>query len=47
MATISVPGGTHPVRYPLGEDGLAIVSAEYLATRFGFSEESIVVEETF
>ena len=45
MATISTPGGAHPVRYRLGADGFAVVPSEYLATRFGFSEDSILVEE--
>ena len=45
MATLSTKGPEHPIRHPLGPDGLAIVSFAYLAVRFGFHEESIYVEK--
>ena len=44
IATLSTEGVEHPIRHPLGPDGLAIVSSAYLAVRFGFHEESIYVE---
>ena len=45
MATLSTKGAEHPIRHPLGPDGLAIVSSAYLAVRFGLHEESIYVEK--
>ena len=44
MATLSTKGAKHPIRHPLGFDGLAIVSSTYLTVRFGFYEEYIYVE---
>ena len=44
MATLSTERAEHPIRHPLGPDGLAIVSSAYLALRFGFHEEFIYVE---
>ena len=44
MATLSIEGAEHPIRHPLGPDGLATVSSAYLAVRFGFHEGSIYVE---
>ena len=44
MATLSTKGAEHPIRHPLGPDGLVILSSAYLAMRFGFHEDSIYVE---
>ena len=44
MATLSTKRAEHPIRHPLGPDGLAIVSFAYLAIRFGFHKDSIYVE---
>ena len=44
MATLSTKGAEHPIRHPLGPDGLAMLSSAYLAVRFGFHEDSIYVE---
>ena len=44
MATLSTEGAEHPIRHPLGPDGLAMLSSAYLAIRFGFHEDSIYVE---
>ena len=45
MATLSTERAEHPIRHPLGSNGLAIVSSAYLAVRFGFHEESIYIEK--
>ena len=44
MATLSTEGAEHPIRHPVGPDGLAIISSAYLAVCFGHHEDSIYVE---
>ena len=44
MATLSIEGAKHPIRHPVGAEGLAIISSTYLAVRFGYHEDSIYVE---
>ena len=44
MATLSTEGVEHPIRHPVGPEGLAIISSAYLAVRFGYHEDSIYVE---
>ena len=44
MATLSTEGAEHPIRHPVGPEGLTIISSAYLAVRFGYHEDSIYVE---
>ena len=44
MAKLSTKGAEHPIRHPVGHEGLAIISSAYLEVRFGYHEDSIYVE---